>query len=277
MRRHRGASLDPQRGELTCRFVNAEPSTNSLKHVFEHRLETTSAARHLANAGAGGYALSTTNATITAGGGAGSITVTSASGCAWTANSSAAWIMLTGPTSLAGVGVARFSVAAAGTPRVGRLTVAAGGDRGTGGRSVHVRAFEHRDRRSVEREQCVGGCRHSGGLCVEQLPGQYLVQVWVRSAGSATPYDGWRQATASVSKPGILTVTAVTASLLRAAAGQPVTWTATAAGGTRSCDRATGSALCAGVGGEPARAHRPRIAVPRAPAAVDCGRPSSRT
>src|SRR5215213_1538133 len=300
-------------------------------------------------AGSCGYALSTTNAAVTAGGGTGSITVTTASGCAWTANSSDAWITLTGPTSLAGVGDARFSVAAntAGTPRSGRLTVAGqtvtvaqagvpctyslsstafalpstastasvavataagcswstasnvGWLTATGGRSgsgtvalsttANVSATDRTGTLTIGTGTVTVKQRGTNPLSITSLtanasfpspagtpvtwtakatggtspytyqfwlydgaawmvgrpwqqsstwtwqpavPGQYLVQVWVRSAGSTTAYDGWRQATASVSKPGVLRVTAVTPSVQGAAAGRPVTWTVTSAGGT---------------------------------------------
>ena len=65
------------------------------------------------------------------------------------------------------------------------------------------------------------------------LPGTYAVQVWVRNAGSGTVYDAWRQATASISEPRVLTVTTVVPSRATAAAGEPVTWTATATGRRR--------------------------------------------
>jgi hypothetical protein len=64
--------------------------------------------------------------TMGAAGGAGSVSVSTGSTCAWTASSGAAWITATGGTSATGSGAFTFTVAAlAGTaPRTGTLTVA---------------------------------------------------------------------------------------------------------------------------------------------------------
>ena len=59
-------------------------------------------------------------------------------------------------------------------------------------------------------------------------PGSYLVQVWMRTAGSVAVYDAWRQAAASVSLPPAITITSVTPSLAGGVAGNSVTWSATA-------------------------------------------------
>ena len=61
-------------------------------------------------------------------------------------------------------------------------------------------------------------------------PGTYLVQVWARNAASGTAYDAWRQAGGSIGNPRPLTVTVDKPNPIGAAAGQPVTWTATNVG-----------------------------------------------
>jgi hypothetical protein len=58
------------------------------------------------------YALSATSMTIGAAGGAGSISVSTGSQCAWTASSAASWITATGGTSGNGPGTFTFNVAA---------------------------------------------------------------------------------------------------------------------------------------------------------------------
>jgi len=72
------------------------------------------------------YTLSATSMTMAAAGGAGSITVTTGSGCSWTGSSAASWITATGGTSVSGPGTLTFNVAAlSGTAsRTGSLTVA---------------------------------------------------------------------------------------------------------------------------------------------------------
>src|SRR5204862_5331608 len=56
-------------------------------------------------------------------GGTGSVTVTSAGVCAWSASSNAPWLSITAGASGTGTGTVRFS-AAAGGPRTGTLTIA---------------------------------------------------------------------------------------------------------------------------------------------------------
>lgn len=72
------------------------------------------------------YTLSATSMTMGASGGTGSITVSTGSGCSWTASSAASWITATGGTSASGPGTFTFSVAAStgSTSRTGSLTVA---------------------------------------------------------------------------------------------------------------------------------------------------------
>jgi hypothetical protein len=64
--------------------------------------------------------------TMSAAGGAGSVTVTTGSQCSWTASSGAAWITATGGTSVTGSGAVAFNVAAltSTASRTGTLTVA---------------------------------------------------------------------------------------------------------------------------------------------------------
>jgi hypothetical protein len=66
------------------------------------------------------------------------------------------------------------------------------------------------------------------------VAGSYSFQVWARNAGSATTYDAWRPASPFVvSAPTSPTVTTLTANqVFPVPAGTPVTWTATASGGT---------------------------------------------
>ena len=72
------------------------------------------------------YTLSATSMTMGAAGGAGSITVSTGSGCSWTGSSAASWITATGGTSASGPGTFAFTVAALTGPasRTGSLTVA---------------------------------------------------------------------------------------------------------------------------------------------------------
>jgi hypothetical protein len=72
------------------------------------------------------FTLSATSMTMSAAGGAGSVSVTTGNQCAWTASSGASWITPTGGTSVTGSGAFTFNVAAlAGTTsRTGSLSVA---------------------------------------------------------------------------------------------------------------------------------------------------------
>jgi len=72
------------------------------------------------------YALSSTSGVAAAGGSAGSVGVTSGTGCNWTAGSNAAWITVTSGASGSGNGTVGFSVAANSSTaeRIGTLTVA---------------------------------------------------------------------------------------------------------------------------------------------------------
>ena len=72
------------------------------------------------------FALSSTSVTTGPAGGAGSISVTTASSCAWTARSDVSWVTATGGTSATGPGTFSFTVASAAdaSARTGTLTVA---------------------------------------------------------------------------------------------------------------------------------------------------------
>jgi len=70
------------------------------------------------------YSLSPVSQSFSAAGGTGSVTVTSLSGCPWTAISSADWITVTSGVSGEGTGTVNFTVSATNVPRVGRLTIA---------------------------------------------------------------------------------------------------------------------------------------------------------
>src|SRR4029079_11084830 len=71
------------------------------------------------------YSASPTGASPGSTGGAASVTVTTTSGCAWTATSNAAWLTVTSGASGTGNGSVGFSIAAnTGAARSGTLTVA---------------------------------------------------------------------------------------------------------------------------------------------------------
>ncbi|HMZ18140.1 MAG TPA: BACON domain-containing carbohydrate-binding protein, partial [Blastocatellia bacterium] len=72
------------------------------------------------------YSIAPTNQAFTANGGTGSITITAANGCAWTAGSNATWLTITAGASGNGNGTVSYAVAAntSTSPRTGTLTVA---------------------------------------------------------------------------------------------------------------------------------------------------------
>ena len=72
------------------------------------------------------FTLSTTNQAMPAGGGGSSVTVTTNTGCGWTATTHATWITITRGTPGSGTGPLSFSVTAntTSTARTGTLTVA---------------------------------------------------------------------------------------------------------------------------------------------------------
>jgi subtilisin family serine protease len=71
------------------------------------------------------YAINPTNANVAAGGGTGSVNVTTQSGCSWTAVSNAAWIHVTSGGSGTGSGTVNYSVDEnTGSARTGTMTIA---------------------------------------------------------------------------------------------------------------------------------------------------------
>jgi len=72
------------------------------------------------------YAIAPTSASAPAGGTTGSVTVTAASGCTWTAASNASWITITSGASGSGNGTVSYTVAASSSanPLTGTLTIA---------------------------------------------------------------------------------------------------------------------------------------------------------
>jgi hypothetical protein len=90
------------------------------------------------------YSINPSSASVAAGGGTGSVSVTAASGCNWTAGSNAAFISITSGTSGSGNGTVNYSVAANGgtASRSGTLTIAGltftVNQAGTGGGGTNV-------------------------------------------------------------------------------------------------------------------------------------------
>lgn len=72
------------------------------------------------------YSISPTSQVFRSGGGTGSVSVTTTTGCQWTANSNAGWIKLTGASSGTGSGTVTYSVSAntTGVMRTGTVTIA---------------------------------------------------------------------------------------------------------------------------------------------------------
>ncbi len=79
----------------------------------------------VSQAGGCSYGLSSTGASVPGAGGTGTVGVTSAAGCAWTAASNANWISITGGASGSGGGTVSFTASAQNGPaRSGTLTIA---------------------------------------------------------------------------------------------------------------------------------------------------------
>jgi len=71
------------------------------------------------------YTVAPTTQIIPAAGGTGNIAITTASGCSWTATTSAGWISIAAGSAGSGSGTVAYTVAATATPpRTGTLTVA---------------------------------------------------------------------------------------------------------------------------------------------------------
>jgi hypothetical protein len=66
--------------------------------------------------------------------------------------------------------------------------------------------------------------------------GTYTIEVWVRNAGSSATYDAWLDSApmtvTGISPVALTAISANQASPVSAASGTPITWTATATGGT---------------------------------------------
>src|SRR5262249_17851198 len=70
------------------------------------------------------YSINPTSQSFASGGGSGTVTITTANGCAWTAVSNAAWITFTGGAAGTGNGTINFRAAAnTGAARSGTITV----------------------------------------------------------------------------------------------------------------------------------------------------------
>ena len=70
-----------------------------------------------------GVTLATTDLTVPASGGTGRIAITTARECAWTANSNAAWLTVTGPSSGQGDGVIEYSASSNNDPTTRRALI----------------------------------------------------------------------------------------------------------------------------------------------------------
>ena len=153
-------------------------------------------------------AIDPTSANVPAQGGTGSISVTSADGCTWTASSNAPWLSITSGGSGTGKGTVQFS-AAAGGPRTGTLTV--------GGQTFTVNQ--------------AGNCaftidRTSTTVPAQGGTGSVTVTSGAGCAWSASSNAPWLSITAGASGTGNGTVQ------FSAAAGGPRTGTLTIAGQT---------------------------------------------
>jgi len=62
--------------------------------------------------------------------------------------------------------------------------------------------------------------------------GHWVVEVWARSTGSTLPHESYGDAATVTVAPAPIVVTSVTANFTAASDGTPITWTATATGGT---------------------------------------------
>lgn len=70
------------------------------------------------------FSIAPTNQSFGAGGGAGSVNVTTLQGCSWTAVSASTWITITSGASGVGNGAVNFTVSPTGAPRAGHITIA---------------------------------------------------------------------------------------------------------------------------------------------------------
>ncbi len=118
-------------GSGTCSGTTTWTCSNLAMQIGQNVI-TISARDSLLNLGADSLTvaycsstLSPTGANIATGGGTGNVSVTCASGCAWTAASNNAWITVTGGSSGNGNGTVSYSVASnSGSARYGTITIA---------------------------------------------------------------------------------------------------------------------------------------------------------
>ena len=121
-----GLILTDTTGTARCDLVlNRNPGTVSLRAVAGEIQATRNFTLQI-NAGPScTYALSSTAQSFGGAGGTGSVNVTAAAGCSWTASINASWITITSAASGSGNGSVAFSVAAnTGPARTGTLAIA---------------------------------------------------------------------------------------------------------------------------------------------------------
>jgi hypothetical protein len=124
----------PSAGVIRVNFTPLLHSVPTPNVVFEARVTAVGPGGSAASAVSNGFsfsptctpAISPTGASPGSGAGTGSVGVTVASGCSWTAVSNAGWITLTGATGGSGNGSVPYSITANGTTsqRVGTISVA---------------------------------------------------------------------------------------------------------------------------------------------------------
>lgn len=113
-------------GIATCNLmITGAPGSYQLTAVVGEYQLTTPFALTITQGQACSFSLSSTNQSFPASGGAGTVSVSTTSGCGWTAASNSSFIALTSGATGTGDGTASFSVAAnAGAARTGTLTIA---------------------------------------------------------------------------------------------------------------------------------------------------------
>jgi hypothetical protein len=134
------------------------------------------------------FALAPASQTISAAGGAGNVSVSTASDCAWTATADASWISFTTPSSGSGNGTVGFSVAAnGGNERTGRIAI--GGQTAT----VTQSFIEPCDYSIAPTSQNVGAAGGTGTVAVSSHAGCRWTATsnasWI-AISSGSPGDG---------------------------------------------------------------------------------------
>ncbi|MGH9840639.1 MAG: BACON domain-containing protein [Blastocatellia bacterium] len=136
------------------------------------------------------FTISPTTQTFAAGGGNGTVSVTTAAGCAWTATSNAAWITITGGTPGSGNGTLNYTVAAnTGQQRSDTMTIA--------GRTLTVTQNANCTATISPTSQTFGGGGGSGFVSVN---------VFVGCAWTATSNAAWITVTGGSPGSGVGTV-----------------------------------------------------------------------